>query len=109
MEIMPRYSNNRPLVTPSAIAFGKFPPPPLRVTPSNITAINSRVKKSLDVAAINSNTNRTYNRILIEACCDDNSVLCAETKESKGCLTIPITEETDFTSQEAAIACSENL
>eukprot|EP00972_Heterocapsa_arctica_P078471 11573806-Heterocapsa_arctica.AAC.1 len=33
-------------VTPSAIAFGKFSPPPFKATPSNVTAINSRDKPS---------------------------------------------------------------
>eukprot|EP00972_Heterocapsa_arctica_P048765 7185072-Heterocapsa_arctica.AAC.1 len=84
METMIRHSNKRPLVkyasfytpshhctiqvTPSAIAFGRFPPPPCKATPSHVTAINSRDKK-------------TYNRSLIEACCNNDSVLCAETKE----------------------------
>eukprot|EP00972_Heterocapsa_arctica_P055575 8197455-Heterocapsa_arctica.AAC.1 len=82
METMIRNSNKRPLVTPSAIAFGKFPPPPCKATPSHVTAINSRDKKAPShVTAINSRDKKSYNRMLIEACCNDDSVLCAETKE----------------------------
>eukprot|EP00972_Heterocapsa_arctica_P046769 6902729-Heterocapsa_arctica.AAC.1 len=55
-------------VTPSAIAFGKYPTPPSKASPSITVDINSRSRKA-------------YNRIMIEACCSNNSVLCAETKE----------------------------
>eukprot|EP00972_Heterocapsa_arctica_P015248 2246066-Heterocapsa_arctica.AAC.1 len=74
---------------PCAIVFGKCPPPPCKATPSYVTAINSEGKK-------------VFNRILIEACCGLDCVLCAETKSSKGCFKIPIAEQIGFASQEAA-------
>eukprot|EP00972_Heterocapsa_arctica_P053019 7806295-Heterocapsa_arctica.AAC.1 len=83
-------------VLPCAIVFGKCPPPPSKATPSYVNAINSK-------------GTQVFNRIFIEACCVADSVLCAYTKTSKGCLNTPITEQIDFTSQEAAITCSENL
>eukprot|EP00972_Heterocapsa_arctica_P106552 15695747-Heterocapsa_arctica.AAC.1 len=54
-------------------------------------------------------TDIEYVRTLIEACCNPKSVLCGDTAASKGCLKIPITEEIDFTSREAARKCSDNL
>eukprot|EP00972_Heterocapsa_arctica_P033823 4978029-Heterocapsa_arctica.AAC.1 len=72
------------------------PPPPFKAIPSPTIAINSE-------------SGKVFDRILIEACCGPKSVLCEETKASKGCYKIPITEQIDFASQEAAVICSDNL
>eukprot|EP00972_Heterocapsa_arctica_P050350 7402242-Heterocapsa_arctica.AAC.1 len=59
--------------------------------------------------AIISKGGKVFDRVLIEACWGPDSVLCRETKASKGRLNIPITEQIDFASQEAVVICSDNL
>eukprot|EP00972_Heterocapsa_arctica_P013506 1989835-Heterocapsa_arctica.AAC.1 len=46
---------------------------------------------------------------MVKACCGPDSVLCRETKASKGCLKIPIAEQIDFASQDAAALCANNI
>eukprot|EP00972_Heterocapsa_arctica_P064352 9497345-Heterocapsa_arctica.AAC.1 len=75
-------------VAPSAIVFG--------TRSSLVIATPSLANASI------SGSSKVFDRILVEACCGDDSVLCRETKASKGCLMIPITEQIDFASQEAA-------
>eukprot|EP00972_Heterocapsa_arctica_P073142 10802454-Heterocapsa_arctica.AAC.1 len=54
-------------------------------------------------------TDKVYDRIIVEACCNPKSVLSGDTAQSKGCVTLPITEEMEFASKEAARQCSDNL
>ena len=50
-------------------------------------------------------SNKVYERVLIEACCGEKSLLCSTTKYSRKCLRIPIDQSLDFCSEESRKIC----
>ena len=55
------------------------------------------VKKEEEVRHVKS-TAKSYNRVLVEACCGPDSLLSQQTKASEGCLAVGLTKDEDFTS-----------
>ena len=99
-------------VKPSAIVFGKrslFP----KATPSPSRVLRddeeTSARGSSTCTAISGDSTKVFDRILVEACCGPDSVLCRDTVANRGCLKIPITEQIDFASHEAEVICNDNL
>ena len=50
-----------------------------------------------------------HDRVLVEGCCDNGSLLQQRTKFSRGCKVVPITRDDDFASEPGMRKCIENL
>jgi hypothetical protein len=99
-------------VKPSAIVFGRRSLIP-KATPSPIRVLRDEMetgaRSSSSCTASVGDSTTAFNRILVEACCGSESLLCKDTVANSGCLKIPITEQIDFASSEAEDICTNNL